>query len=165
MNPHLSDLGITLDEVSSWLDRRGVVKIIGYHRGGKSTLAEMLAKGLRQRNAIVIHHKATDWLSSLVRRSCGQDHDVSVDPELTVALEVLDTHSDTIWIIDDAEVLLAYATETLLRSIREGIDARRFSLIFIRNRFVHERSGWFTHRESLLHQGGVRVFSCEAVGV
>ena len=146
------DLGIHLQDVSPYLRARGAVTIVGYQRGGKSTLAEMLQRELLQAHAAVVHNDATEWLRGKAGRAeepAGEA--ASVDPELTEAISLLEEEQDACWIVDDAEVLLAYATGDLLRNIGQKITSGRFSMILIRNRFVHEHAGWFSSREALLH--------------
>jgi hypothetical protein len=145
------DLGIHLQDLSPHLDERGAVTIVGYERSGKSTLAEMLVHELRQRHATVVHQNATAWLQA--RAGSSEEPSIqmaSVDPELAEAISRLEDERESCWVVDDAEVLLAYATDSLLRSIGRRIVSGRFSVILIRNRFVHEHTGWFHDREALL---------------
>jgi hypothetical protein len=145
------DLGIHLRDVSEHLNDYGAVRIIGYERGGKSTLAEILVQELRQADTTVVHQNATSWLRGGRAGSADPaENATSVDPELTEAMSRLEQQDDSCWVVDDAEVLLAYATEDLLRSIGRKVMSRRFSMILIRNRFVHEHAGWFNGREAAL---------------
>jgi len=148
------DLGIHLRDVDPYLREHGAVKIVGYERGGKSTLAEILVGELRQARANVVHQNATAWL---VRRPEGADNPsrqvASVDPEVTEAISRLEEEPDSCWVVDDAEVLLAYASDSLLRSIGRKILSGRFTMILIRNRFVYEHAGWFNGRETALYAG------------
>jgi hypothetical protein len=145
------DLGIHLQDVSPHLHERGAVKIVGYERSGKSTLAEILASELRELRTTVVHQNATAWLHRRPGRSAEvSEQAASVDPELAEAISRLEEEEESCWVVDDAEVLLAYATDDLLRSIGRKIMSGRFSMILIRNRFVHEQAGWFSDRETLL---------------
>ena len=146
------DLGIHLQDVWPYLRSRGAVKIVGYQRSGKSTLAEVLQYELLQIHATVVHNDATKWLHGRTDRSEEPSPQAAtVDPELAEAISGLEQEQDACWVVDDAEVLLAYATDNLLRNIGQKIMSGRFSMILIRNRFVHEHAGWFNDRESLLH--------------
>jgi hypothetical protein len=146
------DLGIHLQDVSPYLRARGAVKIVGYQRSGKSTLAEMLQRELLQVHATVVHNDATEWLHGRASRPEEPSRQAaSVDPELAEAISRLEEEQDSCWVVDDAEVLLAYATDNLLRNIGQKIMSGRFSMILIRNRFVYEHAGWFNDREALLH--------------
>ena len=143
------DLGIHLQDVSPQLHEHGAVKIVGYERSGKSTLAEILVQELRQLQANVVHQNATAWLHGRSQDPSRQA--ASVDPELTEAIARLEEEHDSFWVVDDAEVLLAYASDGLLQSIGRKILSGRFSMILIRNRFVHEQAGWFNDRETALY--------------
>jgi hypothetical protein len=143
------DLGIHLQDVSPHLREHGAVKIVGYERSGKSTLAEILVRELRQLPANVVHQNATAWLPGRSQNPSRQA--ASVDPELTEAISRLEEEEDSFWVVDDAEVLLAYATDGLLQSIGRKILSGRFSMILIRNRFVYEHAGWFSDREAALY--------------
>ena len=143
------DLGIHLQDVSPHLREHGAVKIVGYERSGKSTLAEILVQELRQLQANVVHQNATAWLQGRSQDPSRQA--ASVDPELTEAISRLEEEQDSFWVVDDAEVLLAYATDGLLQSIGRKILSGRFSMILIRNRFVYEHAGWFNDREAALY--------------
>jgi hypothetical protein len=143
------DLGIHLEDVSVPLREHGAVKIIGYERGGKSTLAEVLVRELRQSRANVVHQNATAWIQDRPHDPSRQA--ASVDPELTEAISRLEEERNSFWVVDDAEVLLAYASDGLLQSIGRKILSGRFSMIMIRNRFVYEHGGWFNDREKALY--------------
>jgi hypothetical protein len=143
------DLGIHLQDVSPHLREHGAVKIVGYERSGKSTLAEILVQELRRLPANVVHQNATAWLHGKSQDPSRQA--ASVDPELTEAISRLEEEEDSFWVVDDAEVLLAYATDGLLQSIGRKILSGRFSMILIRNRFVYEHAGWFNDREAALY--------------
>lgn len=146
------DLGIRLEDVSSHLREYGAVKIVGYERSGKSTLAEILVQELRQLQTTVVHQNATTWILNRSERSEDPSRQVaSVDPELTEAISLLEEEQDSCWVIDDAEVMLAYATDGLLQSIGRKILSGRFSMVLIRNRFVYEYAGWFNDREASLY--------------
>lgn len=146
------DLGIHLQDISPYLRTRGAVKIVGYQRSGKSTLAEVLQYELLQVHSTVVHNDATKWLDRGADRSKEPSPQAaSVDPELAEAISRLEQEQDSCWVVDDAEVLLGYATDNLLRNIGQKIMSGRFSMILIRNRFVHEHAGWFNDREELLH--------------
>jgi hypothetical protein len=146
------DLGIHFTDVAEDLHRLGAVTIVGYQRSGKSTLAEILAREARRRYPEIIHQNATAWLSG-ERQRIGDPaaHSSSIDGELTAALARLEREHGSCWVVDDAEVLLAYATDEFLQIIGRKILAGRFSVILIRNRFVREDMGWFSNREGLLH--------------
>jgi hypothetical protein len=151
MSPGTYDLGIHLEDISPFLLERGAVKIVGYERSGKSTLAETLVRELQELDTTVVHQNATAWLgqASQLTESAGQA--ASVDPELAQAISRLEAAEDACWVVDDAEVLVAYATDDLLRSVGRKIMSGRFSVILIRNRFVQEHAGWFYGREALLY--------------
>jgi len=152
MNVATYDLGIHLRDVFPHLREHGAVKIVGYERGGKSTLAEILVGELRQLQTAVVHQNATAWLLRGSEPVGDPSRQVaSIDPELTEAISRLEEEQDSCWVVDDAEVLLAYATDNLLHSIGRKILSGRFSMILIRNRFVHEYAGWFNGRETALY--------------
>ena len=63
------DLGIHVQDVSPYLRTRGAVKIVGYQRSGKSTLAEVLQRELLQIHTTVLHNDAAKWLHGRADRS------------------------------------------------------------------------------------------------
>jgi hypothetical protein len=147
------DLGIHADDLIDSLQMTGAASIIGYVGAGKSTLSEVLAGELTDRYSAVFHQEATLWLRSTSASLADAPLEISVDPEVAGAIARLEQTRSSCWIVDDAEVLLAYATEDLLDSIRRKVAAGLFSAVLVRNRFVHEGTGWFRDREELL---GVR---------
>ncbi|MGD8590201.1 MAG: hypothetical protein PVG22_15355 [Chromatiales bacterium] len=128
-----------------------MVKIVGFRRSGKSTLSETLRAELESHLDIVLMQNAATWLRDRPGfEPAPRGAHSSVDEELSDAFTLLEQGGDACWIVDDAEVLLAHATEGMLRNISLKISAGAFSLVLIRNRFVLEQSGWFRARESLI---------------
>jgi hypothetical protein len=143
------DIGITGADVSTLLETSPIVSIVGFQRCGKSALAENLERDLRVDDRSVFMQNATSWVRTTMASETGVG--ACVDPEIVNAMEELQrTPNRNCWIIDDAEVMFAYATDRVLASVREGLREGRFSVVLIRNRFVLEGQGWFHEREATL---------------
>lgn len=143
------DLGVTPGQVEDLLRSSPVVSIVGYQRSGKSKLAETLDQYLRGQCTVILQAAST-WSQRQLAQG-GHSGDASVDPEIVHVLEQADrTSGKSCWIVDDAEVMLAYATDTVLARLRERLRAGNFSLVMVRNRFVLEGEGWFQQRQSAL---------------
>jgi hypothetical protein len=145
-------LGIHSVDIARCLAERGAVRIIGYRRSGKSTLAETLASELRREGHHVLVQNASRWLGDRAYVSGvqgGQSGDATVDPEVRLALAALHGRDRPTWIVDDADVLVAYASDDALAAIGRQVSAGYLSLVAIRNRFVVE-GGSLRHREALL---------------
>ena len=148
------DVGISSELVMRHLRAARVLAIVGYRHSGKSTLAETLLEDLSAAGYNVLMQNASTW----IRRAPGQgDRDGSrerVDPEIVSALSRFEASDrKCCWILDDAEVALAYAGEQMLRSLGEQVQKGTLDLIMIRNRFVLEDRGWFHGREALVAPG------------
>jgi hypothetical protein len=146
------DLGVTAEQVVSHLQQFPLLSIVGFQRSGKSTLAEMLAEDLGDLGYRVFMQNASNWLHSRSDAFPQQSQArASVDPEIVAVTTRLEGHNvKSCWIVDDAEVMLAYATEGILRTLGEKIRHHRFSMVLIRNRFVFEEAGWFQKRQALI---------------
>jgi hypothetical protein len=145
------DLNINVSNVLHQLSDVGILRIIGYERSGKTTLSEILAKELGRIYHHVLLQNATTWLRARPALDLPHvDDEPSIDPELTEAVTRLEKGGQSCWIIDDADVMLAYSSPGLIKNISIRVAERRFALVVIRNRFIHESTGWFHEREALL---------------
>lgn len=152
MGVQIYKFDITAERVADQLQHSAVLSIVGFRRSGKSTLAEALCDGLGKFEYSVILQDASVWLQSksgsFLKESKTQ---YSVDPEIFGTLERFEKIlGNCCWIVDNAEVLLTYASEGVLRSIGKKLQNFEFSMILIRNRFVLEEKGWFQQRLSLI---------------
>ncbi len=144
--------GSLIDRIKELLGSSPVVCVVGFHGSGKSTLAENLNDELRAAGRFVIHQNASSWIRyTHPRPASSGDEDATVDPEILFAVERLE-HAGRggVWIVDDAEVMLAYATEEILHTLRGRLRRCGVSLVLIRNRFVSEGGGWFQRRQSAI---------------
>lgn len=146
------NLGITAKQANTLLHDSPSLLIVGYVGSGKSTLAEMLSQGLKEYGYQVLLQDARNWLFHGERRISKESRtQTRVDPEVINAMRFLEEKGGRgCWIIDDAEILLAYTTDALLSSLADRLRDRRFSLILVRNRFILEESGWLSKRQSLI---------------
>ena len=151
--PRPFDVGVSVSDVSAHLAVSPIVSIVGFRRSGKSTLAETLARELRAAHHTLITQTASAWCSARDRSATASD--ASVDPEIVSAMDRLErTPGASCWIVDDAEVLFAYASDQVLASLGDRLGRRQFSLILIRNRFVLEAEGWFRQKQSIVAPDG-----------
>jgi hypothetical protein len=159
------DLGIHARDLEPHLRQAGMVKIIGYERGGKTTLSEILTDELAPLYQNILLQNASAWLHArLATGSAPGTGEPSIDPELTEAVVRLEKHGRSCWIIDDADVMLAYASPGLLQSISRRVAEGAFALVLIRNRFIQEATGWFHSREALLSPSMPRLFLTPLAG-
>jgi hypothetical protein len=145
------DLEIHVSDVMPRLSSGGMVRIIGYERSGKTTLSEILARELGRSYRHVLLQNATTWLWARPAVDLTHaDAQASIDPELPEAVARLERCDRSCWIVDDADIMLAYGSPGFLQSISRKVAERRFDLILIRNRFIQESAGWFREREAYL---------------
>ena len=144
------DLGIHADNLIAAMSNRGVVKIVGFTRSGKSTLSEILKRELKEKGNLVLLQNAKRWLLNVDNAKPDLSNSASVDPEIAASINHIEKNNINYWIIDDAEIFLAYASINILEIISRKIQSRLFNLVLVRNRFVFENAGWFSSREDLI---------------
>jgi hypothetical protein len=152
VRPNTFDLGISINKITSYLEEQSVLMIVGYKRSGKSTLSEILEQHLTQIGYNVLLQNAKSWLAN---QSSAQTYDVHnqscIDPELVAVFERFEkSTSKGCWIVDDAEILFAYASQGMLARLGERLKEGKFHLIAIRNRFIFEDFGWFNRRQKMI---------------
>jgi hypothetical protein len=149
------NVGVPTEDVAFQLSKSPIVSIIGFQGSGKSRLSRELSQSLPAYGYSTHLQDATMWLPNrvLLRGSTdtGAEHAGSINPEILAVLDKFKkSPAKWCWIIDNAEVLIAHATEALLHGLGNRLRRQDFALILVRNRFVLENEGWLYRRLSII---------------
>jgi len=139
----------TIQKIISNIDNHNTIEVVGFHLCGKSTLSETLYEQMNVSTSSVLLQSAQKWIHSNAHQ-VTEDNRLSVNSEIETVINRL-LENNGYWIIDDAEIMLAHASEKIILRIEEMVRKKKIQIILIRNRFVLENQGWFHDRRSLLN--------------
>jgi ABC-type oligopeptide transport system ATPase subunit len=139
----------TTKKIIKNLNNDNMVEVVGFHLCGKSTLSETLHEQIKISKSNVLLQNAQKWIHS-AGHQFSEDTQLNIDTEIKAALNQLSSNSGC-WIIDDAEIMLAHASERIISHIDEMLRKKKIHVVLIRNRFVSETQGWFHDRKALLN--------------
>jgi hypothetical protein len=121
--------------------------VVGPRYSGKSYLADRVAVQLRMAGSRVRHFSLRDWLT----HSTTYTTDVGrlADAHVTACLKTDATEPrPSVWVVDDAHVLLAAVSGSVVDRLADEVRAGRVRVILVRNRYAREDGGWFADREA-----------------
>jgi len=146
------EFSIKPQTVTEYLHEAPILVITGFKRSGKSILAEALYERLPDFGYMTVLQNAKSWIHVQHPLAAGKARtSTKIDPEIvSIINRFMGKDGKKCWIVDDAEVLLAHATEEMLMNLGQKIREQQFYLILIRNRFILEDSGWLRERELLI---------------
>lgn len=125
-----------------------IVCVKGCRYCGKSTRADRVARNFERLHARVRLLDASSIVGSVGEEDVGKKR-TSREIDAIVNLSRNDERSLYL-VVDNTEILLAYAPEEPLRRLARAVEAGTISLVLVRNRFVNEQDGWFVKKEALL---------------
>jgi hypothetical protein len=153
MESNTYNIGISAENALKILSENPTLMIVGYQGSGKSTLAESFDMDFTKKGYNVKLSCAKTWLLDNKEYSIPNETRSRIDPEIIAIISYFEQSSKKgIWIVDDAEILLAYASQNMLINLSEKVRSNNINIIAIRNYFINEDSGWFYKKQSLLSQ-------------
>ena len=139
----VEDIVRTLSKPSA---SRGILAV-GCRRSGKSALAPTLQEALPK----AVWLAAGSLLKVQTRNIESSLANVDAEIEAVIAL------APPLWIVDDAEILIAYASDLALAQLALAVANGDLRVVLIRNRYLLESDGWFARRERSLTRHLQRV--------
>lgn len=131
------------------------IRVVGCRNSGKSYAAFELKRSLG-RSAVLLDAAAVVRPELWSHSSYGETGPRAIRAQNPVSLEVdrvleaSDRQGELTWIVDNAELILAHADFTALEKLASQVASEHLQIVWVRNRFVDEESGWFARREQPL---------------